>query len=199
MEFEKRYSREKKGKSGRIFILTITDFASKMECIFFKRKTSFLTELIFTEKTQEISCFEPNEIFKISMKSDLHLNCFSTSELKVGVRFLQQKKPFDFLKLIFKPVAISYSSNRSNAFETKNIPNNIKVTSSTKAKYFMAKAFDPEMKTPSMRLFDIIDRNIVLIKTRNRYNLRGSPCLTPLFIGKKLLTNPFTMTAVSEF
>ena len=130
MEFGKRYTREKKDKSGRIFILTITDFASKVKFIFFKRKTSFLTELIFAEKTLEISCFEPNGIFKISMKSDLHFSCFSTSKLKVGARSLQQKKPFDFLKLIFKPEAISYSSNKSNAFETENVPDNIKVTSS---------------------------------------------------------------------
>ena len=94
MEFGKRYTREKKDKSGRIFILTITDFASKVEFIFFKRKTSFLTELIFAEKTLEFFCFEPNGIFKISMKSDLHFNCFSRSELKVGARFLQQKKTF---------------------------------------------------------------------------------------------------------
>ena len=91
MEFGKRYTREKKDKSGRIFILTITDFASKAECIFFKRKTSFLTELIFAEKTLKISCFEPNGIFKILMKSDLHFNCFSTSDLKVGVRTLRRR------------------------------------------------------------------------------------------------------------
>ena len=64
------------------------------------------------------------------MKSDLHFSCFSTSKLKVGPRSLQQKKPFDFLKVIFQPEAISYSSNRSNAFETENVPDNIKVTSS---------------------------------------------------------------------
>ena len=91
MEFGKRYTHEKKDESGRIFNLTITDFASKVECIFFKRKTSFLTELIFAEKTLEIFCFKPNGIFKISVKSDLLLNCFSTSELKVGVRSLLQK------------------------------------------------------------------------------------------------------------
>ena len=68
-----------------IFILTFTDFASKVECIFFKRKTSFLTELIFAEKTIEIFCFKQNEIFKISIKSDLHLNCFSTEEVKEGI------------------------------------------------------------------------------------------------------------------
>ena len=96
MEFGKRYTREKKNKSGRIFILTITDFASKVKFIFFKRKTSFLTELIFAKKTLEISCFEPNGIFKISMKSDLHFNCFSTSELKVGARSLQQKNLSNF-------------------------------------------------------------------------------------------------------
>ena len=100
MEFGKRYTLEKKDKSGRIFILTITDFASKVEFIFFKRKTSFLTELIFAEKTLEISCFEPNGIFKISMKSDLHFSCFSTSKLKVGAhRSLQQKKTFRFFKI----------------------------------------------------------------------------------------------------
>ena len=91
MEFGKRYNREKKDKSGRIFILTVTYFASKVEFIFFKRKTSFLTELIFAAKTLKISCFEPNGILKISMKSDLHFNCFSTSKLKVGARSLQQK------------------------------------------------------------------------------------------------------------
>ena len=92
MEFGKKYTREKKDKSGKIFILTITDFQSKVESIFFKRKTLFLTEPIFTGKTLKISYFEPNRIFQISMKSDLHLNCFSTSELKVGVWSLQQKK-----------------------------------------------------------------------------------------------------------
>ena len=65
MGFGKRYTREKKDKSGRIFILTIPDFASKVEFIFFKCETSFLTELIFAEKTLEISCFEPNGIFKL--------------------------------------------------------------------------------------------------------------------------------------
>ena len=50
MEFGKKYTREKNDKSGRVLTLTITDFESKVECIFFKRKTSFLTELIFAEK-----------------------------------------------------------------------------------------------------------------------------------------------------
>ena len=77
MKFGKKYTREKKGKRGRIFILTITDFALKVECISFKRKTSFLTELIFAKRAIKISFFEPDEISKISMKSDLHLNCFS--------------------------------------------------------------------------------------------------------------------------
>ena len=63
----------------------------------------------------------------------------------------------------------------------------------------MTKAFDPGINIPSMRLFDIIDQNNGSIKTKKRYKLRGSPCRTPLFIGKKLLINPFTMTAVSEF
>ena len=63
----------------------------------------------------------------------------------------------------------------------------------------MEKAFDPGIETPSMILFDIIDRNIGSIKTKQRYKQRGSPCLASLSIGKKLLTNPFTMTAVSEF
>ena len=84
-------TREKKAKSSRIFILIITDFESKVESIFFKRKTSFLTELIVAEKTLEILYFESNGIFKILMKSDLHLNFLSTSELKVGIRSLQQK------------------------------------------------------------------------------------------------------------
>ena len=97
MEFGKRYTREKKDKRGKIFILTITDFASKVEKIFFKRKISFLTELIFAEKTLEISCFEPNRMFKISMKSDLYLNFFSTSEVKVGVRSFQKKNLLTFL------------------------------------------------------------------------------------------------------
>ena len=74
MEFGKRYTCENENKRGRIFILTITDFASKVECIFFNRKTLFLRklELIFAKKTIENFCFEPNEMFKVSIKSDLH-------------------------------------------------------------------------------------------------------------------------------
>ena len=74
MEFGERYTHVNKDKMGMIFILTVTELVSKVERISSKRKTSFLTELMFAEKTLEIFCFEPNEIFKISMKSDLHLN-----------------------------------------------------------------------------------------------------------------------------
>ena len=85
MEFGKTCcTREKKDKNGRTLIFTHTDFASKVECTFFKRKTLFLMELIFAKKTLKISCFESNGMFKISMKSDLHLNCFGTSEVKLG-------------------------------------------------------------------------------------------------------------------
>ena len=60
MEFWKKYTCEKKDKKSRIFILAIT-FASKVECVFFKRKTSFLTVLIFAKKNS--TCFEPNGMF----------------------------------------------------------------------------------------------------------------------------------------
>ena len=76
-------------------------FGDKQQCvecaaIFFIRKISFSTELIFAEKTLEIFYFEPNGMFKILMKSDLHLSCFSTSEVKVGVRSLQQNNLLTF-------------------------------------------------------------------------------------------------------
>ena len=74
MEFGERYTHENKDKMGMIFILTVTELMSKVESISSKRKTSFLTELMFAEKTLEIFCFEPKKILKISMKSDLHLN-----------------------------------------------------------------------------------------------------------------------------
>ena len=48
MEFGKRYTREKKDKNGR-FYFNNYEFCVKSGVIFFKPKTSFLTELIFAK------------------------------------------------------------------------------------------------------------------------------------------------------
>ena len=52
MEFVKTYTRETKDKKSMIFNLSSTEFASKVEGIFFKRKTSVLTKLNFCRKTR---------------------------------------------------------------------------------------------------------------------------------------------------
>ena len=64
MEFGKRYTRER--EKWQDFYFDNYGFCVKSGVCFLKRKTLFLTELIFAKQTLEISCFEPNEMLNLN-------------------------------------------------------------------------------------------------------------------------------------